>query len=102
MTSDATLSPRGSAERAGIMPAAHPKGSSHLPPSAEEADAFAAKVNKVSRLVDGLSKGTLSPEYVDKQMEHQTVGNSGQVTPSRSIDVFFVCRAQMTPAIALG
>lgn len=37
-------------------------------PSSEEADGFNARVDEVSMLIDGLSKGTISPEYIDSKL----------------------------------
>lgn len=42
-------------------------------PSREDAEEFSSKVNEISRLVDGLAKGTLTPEYVDAKMEREKV-----------------------------
>ena len=37
-------------------------------PSKEDAEDFVGKVDEVSRLVHGLSRGTLTPEYIDAKM----------------------------------
>jgi hypothetical protein len=41
-------------------------------PDAEEVDAFLEQVSEVSILIEGLQKGTISPEYVDKKQELKT------------------------------
>lgn len=38
-------------------------------PDTEEVDAFLEQVSEVSILIEGLKKGTISPEYVDKKQE---------------------------------
>ena len=36
-----------------------------------EVGEFVDKVDEISRLIDGLSKGTISPEYIDRKMEQK-------------------------------
>lgn len=71
MTSDEASASAGSALAANT-PSSNvgPSLNSSLP-SLEDADSFAEKVDEVSRLVDGLAKGTLTPDYVDAKMQRQ-------------------------------
>lgn len=36
-------------------------------PSSEEADEFVSRVDEVSRLIDGLSTGKITPQYVEQK-----------------------------------
>jgi hypothetical protein len=47
-------------------------------PSQEDAEIFSKKVDEVCMLVDGLSKGTLTPEYIDGRIERQEQKNAAQ------------------------
>jgi hypothetical protein len=47
--------------------------SNKMLPSEEDVREFSAKVDEVSILIDGLAKGTISPQYVDSKLES---GNS--------------------------
>lgn len=40
-------------------------------PNKEEAEEFSKKVDEIAMLVDGLSKGTLTPEYIDSKLERE-------------------------------
>lgn len=50
----------------------------HEMPSKEDAEQFSKKVDEVCMLVDGLSKGTLTPEYIDGRIERQEQKNAAQ------------------------
>jgi hypothetical protein len=40
-------------------------------PSQESAEAFSKRVDNVALLVDGLAKGTLTPEYIDAKLKRE-------------------------------
>jgi hypothetical protein len=40
-------------------------------PSKEEAEEFSKRADEIAMLVDGLAKGTLSPEYIDSKLERE-------------------------------
>ena len=42
-------------------------------PSAEEAEDFISKVDEVSRLIEGLKQGAITPDYIDKKVQAKQV-----------------------------
>lgn len=48
-------------------------------PTESEVSEFSSKVDEVSNLIDGLAKGTISPQYVDSKLE----ANNSKVCVSR-------------------
>jgi hypothetical protein len=58
-------------------------GTSTQLPTEDEVNDFSSKVDEVSILIDGLAKGTISPQYIDSKLES---GNSklSKVTKVRS------------------
>jgi hypothetical protein len=48
-------------------------------PSREDADEFVGKIEEVSRLIDGLSRGTITPDYVDAKMDREASKSTPKV-----------------------
>jgi hypothetical protein len=46
-------------------------------PATEDVDHFLSEVNEVSRLIEGLAKGTISPDYIDKKKELKELKERG-------------------------
>ena len=49
-----------------------------------EVGEFVDKVDELSRLIDGLAKGTISPEYIDRKMEQKSKAQDREVDETSS------------------
>lgn len=67
-------------------------------PSSEEADDFVSKVDEVSRLVDGLSTGKISPQYIDSKINQE----QGRLSPKASSLVHQVPHMSQTLSGGVG
>lgn len=61
------------------------------PSDPQDADRFHEKVDEAARLIEGLKKGTISPEYVDKVIhtreEKENVQKQKKQTEKESIEL---------------
>ena len=51
-------------------------GKGVMPPNLTEAESFLDEVDDVSRLIEGLHSGKISPEYVDKKIKQRDAEES--------------------------
>ena len=68
-TSDAFFLPYWAPGRVMTVPGEIPGFGKGLPPNLTEAESFLDEVDDVSRLIEGLHSGKISPEYVDKKIK---------------------------------
>lgn len=74
-----------SAQENAVLAALSDASNKQLPTETEVKD-FSSKVDEVSMLIDGLAKGTISPQYVDSKLEggDTKVRTLGAVMPAHT------------------